>query len=221
MVLPRCISRTDKCPTKIRKSGDNLALQRLPIRREETGRHHKMHIDKIHEKIRKESQLTDLKITKSMEAVMELTRKVQMMMTGGIEQSKMLNEVQLRVNQQTEVVKETFADMVKKNTEGQERVQQPEAMRKIMKDALTEQEKENTDMERRHQNHTIYGVKDSGKGEQLKREDEAYVKELFDNHLGLMNLKPKAITRLGKVWEGDESRRPLRVIYNNIEEERE
>ena len=25
-------------------------------------------------------------------------------------------------------------------------------------------------------------------------------------------------TRLGKVWEGDESRRPLRVIYNNIEE---
>ena len=140
------------------------------------------------------------------------------MITGGIEQSKMLDEVQIRVNQQTEAVKETFADMVKKTTEGQERVQQPEEMRKIMTDALTQQEKENTDKERRHQNHIIYGVKENRKGEQLNREDEADVKELFDNHRGLMNLKPKAITRLGKVWEGDESRRPLRVIYNNIEE---
>ena len=121
-------------------------------------------IDKIHEKIQKESQLTDLKIAKSMEAVEELTRKVQMMTTGGIEQSKMLDEVQLRVNQQTEVVTETFADMVKKTTEGQERVQQPDAMRTIMKDALTQQEKENTDKERRHQNHIIYGVKVNGKG---------------------------------------------------------
>ena len=120
-------------------------------------------IDKIHEKIRKESQLTDLGITKSMEAVEELTRKMEMI-TGGIEQSKMFDEVQLRVNQQTEAVTETFADMVKKTTEGQERVQQPEEMRKIMKDALTQQEKENTDKERRHQNHIIYGVKETGKG---------------------------------------------------------
>ena len=116
-------------------------------------------IDKIHEKIQKESQLTDLKVTKPMEAVEELTRKMEMI-TGGIE----LDEVQLRVNQQTEAVKETFADMVKKTTEGQERVQQPEAMRTIMKDALTQQEKENTDKERRHQNHIIYGVKENGKG---------------------------------------------------------
>ena len=201
---------------------------------------------------KKDSQLTDLGISKSMEVAEELagkvemmitggieqskmtrkvemmitggieqskmTGKVEMMITGGIEQSKMLDEVQLRVNQQTEVVKETFADMVKKTTEGQERVQQPEAMRTIMKDAPTQHDQENTDKERRHRNHTIYGVKESGKGEQLRREDEAYVKELFDNHLGLMNLNPKAITRLGKVWEGDESRIPLRVIYNNIEE---
>ena len=102
------------------------------------------------------------------------------------------------MNDQTEAVQDTFADMVKKTTEGQERVQQPEAMRTIMKDALTQHEKENTDKERRHQNHIIYGVKENGKGEQLRREDEAYVKELFDNHLGLMNLKPKTWGKSGR-----------------------
>ena len=143
-----------------------------------------------------------------MEAVEELTRKVQMMIARGIEQSKMLYEVQLRVNQQPEVVKETFADMVKKTT-GQERVQQPEAMIKIMKDALTQHEKENTDEERRHQNHIIYGVKENGKGEQLRREDGAYVKELFDNRLGLMNLKPKA-------WKSMGGRREQKTTASNI-----
>ncbi|XP_019631476.1 PREDICTED: uncharacterized protein LOC109475302 [Branchiostoma belcheri] len=89
---------------------------------------------------------------------------------------------------------------------------------KILKEALVEQRKAVDEQERRNHNLIIHNVDETDRKDMRKKQDEEFVKDLFENHLEV-DVKVKEMYRLGKKTDNDSKRgRPLKITLENKED---
>ncbi len=130
-------------------------------------------------------------------------------------------------NRLTNLPQETtkkWSDMVK---EGTPAVNKPADFRSIVRDTMVQQKKEETEKEAREKNAIIYNVDESESPavEDRIQADASFFSDLCTEVLGVEDIELKKIVRIGAKTQKDGSARskprPLKVIFNQVEEKKD